>query len=174
MEEGLFQEVKKLINLVEEYKKDIENLSSKKEGFKNVNTHLKLAIKESEEATKKVIDNIIKISSMLSGTIEKLQKIQDENLRKELEKDLKEGIDILTNTLTLLEFQDIMSQRLHKISNFISDVEKEILKIILLFGIQEEQSQERKEELKERLEELEWKKEVTQDDVDDILKKFGL
>ncbi len=174
MEEGLFQEVRKLINLVEKYKKDIESLSSKKEGFKNVNTHLKLAIQESEEATKKVIDNVIKISSILTKTIEKLQNVQDSKLRGEIEKELKEAISMLTDTLTLLEFQDIMSQRLLKISDFISDVEKEILKIILLFGIQEEQSEKKKEELKERLEELEWKKEVTQDDVDDILKQFGL
>ncbi|WP_029521984.1 protein phosphatase CheZ [Persephonella sp. KM09-Lau-8] len=174
MAEGLFQEVKKLLDIIEQYKKDIENLGSKKEGFKSVNTHIELAIKESEEATKKLIDNIMEISSDLKEVLSLISQIKDEELKTKITGKLEKVLSQLTDSLTLLEFQDIVSQRLIKISDFISDVEKEILKILLLFGISEEKSENKKEELREKLEELEWKKEVSQEDVDDILKQFGM
>ncbi|WP_457626196.1 hypothetical protein [Persephonella sp.] len=174
MTEGLFQEVKKLLEIVEKYKKDVESLGSKREGLRSVNTHLELAIKESEEATKKIIDNILESTKIIQSLIKKISGINDNELKESLKEDMEKVLKILTESLTLLEFQDILSQRLLKISNFITDFEKEVLKILLLFGISEEKSEERKEELKEKLEELEWKKEVSQEDVDDILKQFGM
>ncbi len=170
MTEGLLQEVKKLLDIIESYKNDIESLGSKREGLKSVNKHIELAIKESEEATKKLIDNIMETTKILKNVLEQLTPTDHERLKD----DLKKGVKLLTESLTLLEFQDILSQRLLKISNFITDLEKEILKILLLFGIKEEKSDEKREELKEKLEELEWKKEVSQEDVDDILKQFGM
>lgn len=174
MTEGLYQEIKKLFEVIEQYKKDIETLGSKKEGFKSVNTHIELAIKESEEATKKLIDNIMETSSEIKEVLSLVSQIDNEDLKNKIISKLEKVLSQLTNSLTLLEFQDIVSQRLIKISDFISDVEKEILKILLLFGINEEESENKKEELKEKLEELEWKKEVSQEDVDDILKQFGM
>ncbi|WP_457639020.1 protein phosphatase CheZ [Persephonella sp.] len=174
MTEGLLQEVKKLLNIIETYKKDVESLGAKKEGLKSVNTHIELAIKESEEATKKLIDNIMSISQMLKNMLETASKVENEELKNKLRSDIEQALSKLTESLTLLEFQDIVSQRLLKISGFVTDLEKEILKILLLFGINEEKSETKKEELKEKLEELEWKKEVSQEDVDDILKQFGM
>ena len=77
------------------------------------------------------------------------------------------------SALTLLEFQDIMAQRLLRIKGFLSDVEKSILRIVILAGIEEIEN-ERKEDLQKKLEELEWKKEVSQDEVDEIMKQFGM
>ncbi|WP_457634797.1 hypothetical protein [Persephonella sp.] len=170
MTEGLLQEVKKLLGIIENYKKDIENLGTKREGLKSVNQHIELAIKESEEATKKLIDNILETTNILKNIMSQLSPEENSKFKEDLEKVIK----LLTESLTLLEFQDILSQRLLKISNFMTDLEKEILKILLLFGISEETSDKKREELKEKLEELEWKKEVSQEDVDDILKQFGM
>ncbi|WP_456464477.1 hypothetical protein [Persephonella sp.] len=170
MTEGLLQEVKKLLGIIEEYKKDVETLGTKREGLKSVNQHIELAIKESEEATKKLIDNIMETTKILKRVLEQLTQDDQRKFKDDLEKIMR----LLTESLTLLEFQDILSQRLLKISGFITDLEKEILKILLLFGISEEKSDEKREELKEKLEELEWKKEVSQKDVDDILKQFGM
>jgi len=174
MNEGLLTEIRKLINIIENYKQDVETLETKREGLKSVNTHIELAIQESEEATKKLIDNIVEITKTLQNVLKKVSLIEDATLRKSILEELEEAISRLTQSLTLLEFQDIISQRLLKISSFITDLEKEILKILILFGINEEESPSKKEELKEKLEELEWKKEVSQEDVDDILKQFGM
>ncbi len=174
MNESLFDELKKVLSIIEEYKKEIERLGSKKEGFKSVNKHIELAIQESEEATQKILDNIINVTSSLNKNLEILSKIKDKEVKESLEKNIKDAVKKLTETITLLEFQDIVSQRLQKISGFVSDIEKEILKILILFGINRETSEKKKEELKEKLEELEWKRDVSQEDVDDILKQFGL
>jgi len=99
----------------------------------------------------------------------------DDNLIVEGEEISQQIYDILFNDLTKLEFQDILSQRLLKISNFLKDVEKEVLKILLLFGLNDSStSDEKKREIREKLKEIEWKKEISQEDVDDILKEFGL
>ncbi|ACO04238.1 MAG TPA: hypothetical protein DEP48_05795 [Persephonella sp.] len=174
MNENLFDELKRVLSLIEQYKKDIESLGSKKEGFRSVNEHIELAIQESEEATQKILDNIMEITSLINNSLQTVLKIDNTEIKESLEENLKKAVGKLTETLTLLEFQDIISQRLQKISNFISDVEKEILKILILFGIGRETSEKKKEELKEKLEELEWKRDVSQEDVDDILKQFGL
>ncbi|WP_456401251.1 protein phosphatase CheZ [Persephonella sp.] len=174
MNEGLFDELKKVLSIIEEYKKDLETLGTKKEGFKSVNMHIELAIQESEEATQKIIENIMGIVSILKENLRIISEIPDTERKEILMKNTEDVIGKLTETLTLLEFQDIVSQRLQKISNFISEIEKEILKILILFGINRETSDKKKEELKEKLEELEWKRDVSQEDVDDILKQFGL
>ncbi|WP_457641136.1 protein phosphatase CheZ [Persephonella sp.] len=174
MNQGLFEELKKLLSTIEQYKKDIEVLGTKKEGLKSINSHIELAIKESEEATHKIIENIMEITSILKENLQIISSINNIEIKDKLEENTQFVINKLTETLTLLEFQDIISQRLQKISNFISDLEREILKILILFGINSETSEKKKEELKEKLEELEWKREVSQDDVDDILKQFGM
>jgi len=174
MGEGLFQELKRLLDIIENYKREIEGLQTRKEGFRTVNEHIKLAIRESEEATQRLIDNIMDITSLLKESLDVVEEVKDERIKDILRRNCEKSLKILTESLTLLEFQDIVSQRLLKISNFITDLEKEILKILLLFGIKEEKSEEKREELKGKLEELEWKREVSQEDVDDILKQFGM
>ena len=78
------------------------------------------------------------------------------------------------NALTLLEFQDIMAQRLLKVRDFLLDLEKSIVRVALVAGLEETEKEEEKEEIREKLEELEWKKEVSQSEVDEIMKQFGL
>jgi hypothetical protein len=93
--------------------------------------------------------------------------LSNEQKREKAEKLLSGTLENLMSALTLLEFQDIMAQRLLRIKGFLSDVEKSILRIVILAGIEEIEN-ERKEDLQKKLEELEWKKEVSQDEVDEI------
>ncbi len=176
---SLIEEVKELINIVENYKKELENLDVKKNGFKSVNQHIKLSIQESEKYTTEIISDI-------NGCLKSLKKVQsncgtlkkiygNDPLIEENEQLAKQIYDTLFNDLTKLEFQDILSQRLLKISDFLTDLEREILKILLIFGLKDNtKSEEEKREIEEKLKEIEWKKEISQEDVDDILKEFGL
>ncbi len=173
MEKGLLKELKELLDLIESFKSELSKVSSKKEGFKTVNMHIDTAISESEEATKKLID-------IIGDSLEKLQKVLE--LLSGLEGEAKnEVLNLLnsvlvnlTDSLTLLEFQDIMAQRLLKVRDFLSDLEKSIVKITLVAGLEETEEGEEREEIKRKLEELEWKKEVSQEEVDEIMKQFGL
>ncbi len=176
---SLIEEVKELINIVENYKKELENLDVKKDGFKSVDQHIRLSIQESEKYTSEIINDISSALSILKKISENNQTLKkiygNDVLLEENSKLIDEVYNTLFNDLTKLEFQDILSQRLLKIANFMKDLEKEILKILLLFGLNDStKSEKEKEEIREKLKEIEWKKEVSQEDVDDILREFGL
>ena len=174
---GLLEEIKKLVVLIEDYKKEVEDLSVQKEGFSAVKNHLKLAIEESKEAVDKLIENINKTISNLEELLKINQQISeniDEKFSNKIKTLVENSLQLLTEGITALEFQDIIAQRMKKTLTFLEDLEKKILKILLIVGIDEEEHKNKKEELKKKLDEIEWKKEVSQDDVDDILKEFGL
>ena len=172
MDKSLLDELKELLQLIESFKSEISKVSAQKDGFKAVNHHIETAINESEEATKKLIDLIGDSLEKLQESLELTQKLTGEEAQK-LQSLISATLNNLMSALTLLEFQDILAQRLLKVKTFISDVEKSILKIALLAGL-EEKPQEEKDEIKKKIEELEWKKEVSQEDVDEIMKQFGL
>ncbi len=177
MEKSLIEELKQLLSLIENYKEEAKELGIKKEGFNTVKNHLNLAIEESKNAVELLIENINASLDLINSTIEEVKYLRENSDNKVLEKiegNLQKVVEILTNSLTSLEFQDILAQRLQKTISFLSDVEKTILKILLILGIKEEEFKDKQEDFKKKLEELEWKKEVSQDDVDDILKEFGL
>ena len=173
MEKGLLNELKELLSLVESFKEELSKVSSKREGFKAVNKHIDTAISESEEATKKLIDVIGDSLEKLQKAVELVAGLEGDS-REEVLKLLNTVLSNLMNSLTLLEFQDIMAQRLLKVRDFLSDLEKSIVRVALVAGLEETVEEEEKEEIKKKLEELEWKKEVSQEDVDQIMKQFGL
>ncbi len=178
----ILQELKSLLNIVEQFHQELENLSLGKRGFKEAYSQLDKAIRESEEATKKLIDVVNKnlermkkisqdMDEILShGACKHVTKIVKRD-KKELNKMEKE----LTDSLALFSFQDISSQRILKVKNFLQDVEKGILRLMVAVGIEDESMPEsKKKEIERKLEDLEWKKEVTQEDVDELLKELGM
>lgn len=172
----VIEEIKNLLSLIESYKEEATDLNIKKEGFFAVKNHLKSAVDESKDAVETILNNINKTILNLEEILKLKDMLSDDNkeIKDKIDSLAKETISLLTDSLTKLEFQDIVGQRLNKVLSFIEDIEKSILKVLLILGIDEESSKEKKEELKRKLEELELKKEVSQDDVDDILKEFGL
>jgi len=167
-QKNLLKELSELLNLVESFKEELSKISAHKRGFEAVSNHIDTAISESEEATKKLIDIIGKTYESLQDIANSLKDKSPEDAKK-----LSEILNNLTTALTFLEFQDILAQRLLKVKTFVSELEKSILRVALLAGI-EEAREEEKEELQKKLEELEWKKEVSQSEVDEIMKQFGL
>ena len=177
MEKSLIDELKQLLSLIENYKEEAKELGIQKEGFSTVKNHLNLAIEESKNAVELLIENINSSLDLIKTSLEEIKNLKqtsDNNSINKIEENLEKVVNILTESLTSLEFQDILAQRLQKTLNFLSDVEKTVLKILLILGVNEEEFKDKQQEFKKKLEELEWKKEVGQDDVDDILKEFGL
>ena len=171
MERNLLKELQDLLNLVETFKRELAEVSSKKEGIKTISEHINLSITESEEAVKRIIELIGKslsdleeLRSLIGGLDESRQRIAEEKLNSLSSQ--------LTNALTLLEFQDILAQRLLKIKDFLNDLEKSLVRVLIMSGLEGNKISD--EEVKKKLEELEWKKEISQEDVDEIMKQFGL
>lgn len=173
MEKGLLKEIKELLSLIESFKDELSKVSSKREGFKAVNRHIDTAISESEEATKKLIEAIGDSMEKLQKAVEIVSNLKGEGREKAISL-IRSVLNTLMNSLTLLEFQDIMAQRLLKVRDFLLDLEKSIVRIVLVAGLEETEKEEEKGEIKKKLEELEWKKEVSQSEVDEIMKQFGL
>ncbi len=171
MERNLLKELQDLLNLVETFKRELAEVSSKKEGIKTISEHINLSITESEEAVKRIIELIGKSL----GDLEELKSLiggLDEGRQRVAEEKLNSLSSQLTNALTLLEFQDILAQRLLKIKDFLNDLEKSLVRVLIISGLEENKISD--EEVKKKLEELEWKKEISQEDVDEIMKQFGL
>jgi len=172
MEKNLLLELKNLLNLIESFKGEISSISEKKRGINLATSQIETAINESEEATRKLIDSVGESLEEINSLIELTSRIEDGELRSAFQEKLTGLLNRLTRNLTLLEFQDILAQRLLKVKDFLTDLEKSILKVALLAGIEEKPAEEK--ELRRKMEELEWKKEVSQEDVDEIMKQFGL
>ncbi len=174
MERKVKEDIKDLIEKIESYKTQFSQLNEKSSGFSIVNQHINKSIKESEEATKKIIENITYSLSLLE---ENKSYLNGHLYSMEIERVKQNESTIssnLTEALTLLEFQDILAQRLKKISSFLTEVEKDIMKIALELGLSETKDSKQAEKIRKKLEELEWKKEVSQKDVDEILNEFGM
>ncbi len=174
MENQTNKEFKELIQKIENFKHQLSGLNEKSTGFSIVNQHISKSITESEEATKKIIENITYALSLIEENRSFLNghvySMEIERLREN-----EESIsNLLTEVLTLLEFQDILAQRLKKISQFLDEIEKDILKISLELGLEKKKDSKEAEKIRKKLEELEWKREVSQDDVDEILNEYGM
>ena len=178
----ILYELKSLLNILEQFHQELENLSLGKVGFKEAYSQLEKAIKESEESTKRLIDVINKNLKRIKKINQDLDEILEhgacKHITKIVRKDKREISKLkndFTESLTLFSFQDISSQRILKVKKFLQDLERSILRLMIAVGIEDESiPEEKKKEIEKKLEELKWKEEVTQEDVDEILKEMGL
>ena len=174
MDKKIREDIKEIIQKIEDYKSIFSSITEKKEGFSIVNKHINKSISESEEATKKLIENITYALSLIEENKDILNKSIYSMEIEKIKQNENSLSDILTESLTLLEFQDILAQRLKKISDFLNEVERDIINLANDLGLEESLNSEKAEEIRKKLEELEWKKEVNQTDVDEILKEHGM
>lgn len=177
MSTPLLEEAKSIIGMIEEYKNEIEALNLQKEGLKKVYSHIEQSIRESEAAVIKIIDmtsknlsNLSKLSALNEALV---QKYPGEPLAQESGEILKESGKLALDSLALFEFQDILAQRLQKATEFLSEIEKRILRLILLFGIHGVEPGKR-DEISKKIENIAWEREIAQEDVDAIFKELGL
>ncbi len=73
-------------------------------------------------------------------------------------KDTQKAISNIKKSIEKLQYQDILAQRLKKVEDFLKEIDKKI--------------DTNKDE--DELNEFAWENEVAQDDIDDILKSYGL
>ncbi len=114
----------------------------KNRDFQIAYEHLQKSIEESEEAVKKAIELIH----------ENIELVNENGIDRET------FVENLTKQLELLQFQDILAQRLKKVQQFLIQTDN---------SISTHQSEI-------ALKEFAWEKEIEQENVDDILKSYGL
>lgn len=177
MDKNLINETKSFLTMIQSYQEELSTLHFEEKGIDTVNTHLKKSISESEEAAEKILDNIHRSLKYIEEIRSVCATMRSEGTTAEAEK-IEQMLDIVqkntVENLTLMEFQDILAQRLLKSSGLLDDLKSKMLKLILLMGINENENDEARQQMEAKLNEIAWEKEVDQDDVDDILRQFGL
>jgi hypothetical protein len=177
MDKNLIDETKSFLELIQTYQQELSVLSFEGKGIDTVNGHLQKSIKESEEASEKILDNINRSLEALEAAKAICDRLADSGALKEA-KQLDELLETIRKsaleTLTSMEFQDILVQRLIKSSTLLDELKSKLLKLLLLLGINESEDTEEREKMESKLKEIAWEKEVDQDDVDEILKQFGM
>jgi chemotaxis protein CheZ len=127
-----------------------------------------------------LIDSRERLAGTLSQAAETLTKGQSGNCiacaltesKHRLLQDDKRLIEIMTS----LSFQDLVAQRVKKLTTIIHDVERKLLELVVVFGLKHDGTQpEVKTEATDLLKELNASSSnaMKQDLVDDILGKFG-
>ena len=149
--------------------------------------HLSELAKMTEEGAHRVMaiadelqDNNSKIKALLSQVQTELNneaslKAQGEKISKILEL-LEADEPHYMNIAVALSFQDLVAQRVKKLSTVFEEVQHKLLKLVVIFGVQKEQAKPATEgrgyEMLKQLEESRATA-LKQDLVDDILGEFG-
>ncbi len=110
--------------------------------------HLEKSRIESEEATKNILNYI-------NESLELLKQLESLQTNDSLIKELRENLE---KSLVSFQFQDIISQRLKKVEEFLLQADKTHGPVIA----------------GKELKEFAWENEVEQEHIDDILKSYGL
>ncbi len=175
----LYGAIGELAKKINELKKNLQVLDP---GIKEIATEkipqasdqLEMVIKETEEAAFAIMNRVEKLMEMvdeLYSTLESLKLSYGEDEKfKSLEEKVTTMQNLLTEVLTSLSFQDLTGQKIKRIIQLIKDMEKRILELVVSFGIKIKGKEEKGEE--KVLDTIKEDK-VSQEEVDEILAKFG-
>ena len=179
----LYGELGELAKYINDARKELKLLSDNEVGEKEIveaSDQLSFIVQHTEEATKGIMDAGDQLQRVLQRVIDKL--ISHE---PPLNEDVLIGIDDAmndaeTNITKIYEactFQDLTGQRIYKIINVLREVERQILRMVVVFGLNNAKvDDETRRELKEEVDLLEGPgmpgSSLGQDDIDDILNKL--
>ncbi|MGB0910174.1 MAG: protein phosphatase CheZ [Nitrospirales bacterium] len=157
-------------------------LATTSEQLPEATAHLKDLAKTTEEGTHKVMvitDEMTENRAQIKKLLQGLPTMSGDDMAVNV-KTITELLDAddtrITNITVALGFQDIVAQRVAKLVTVLDEVQHKLLKLVVVFGLQEKDKTTKKEGRGyEMLQELEASKNTSlkQDLVDDILSEFG-
>ncbi len=128
------------------------------------------AIQDSHQRVTKGVTEVVGALSLKQATPETLKLL--EMMLDQLAADDKRLIDIMT----ALSFQDLVAQRVLKLVNVIEDVQRKLLELVVVFGLDSKREEQPAQgQINTLLKQLEESKTtvMNQDLADEILKQFG-
>ncbi len=177
----LYGAIGELAKKINELKKSLQVIDPKikeiaTEKIPQASDQLEAIIKETEEAAFNIMSRVEKLMDMVDELYTNLENLklsygEDEKI-KQLEEKVTTMQNLLTEVLTALSFQDLTGQKIKRIIQLIKDMEKRILELVVSFGIKIKKMPQKKEEEEKVLDTIKEDK-VSQDEVDEILSKFG-
>ena len=185
-DQSIYDELGELTKYVEMMTRTIGDMevpvASTSDQLPDATAHLGELAKITEEGTHKVMA----ITEEMTESRKEIKKLFQDMTAKQVRigavsvKHITELLDAdetrITNITVALGFQDIVAQRVAKLVTVLDEVQHKLLKLVVVFGLQNKKKDTKKEGRGyEMLEQLEASKNTSlkQDLVDDILSEFG-
>ncbi|MFO0752709.1 MAG: protein phosphatase CheZ [Thermodesulfovibrionales bacterium] len=131
----------------------------------NAIDRLQFVIEKTEEAANKTMGIVEKYTLSMDDLASHLRNIKEPEESVNFLRNFKNSLeDDLTEILTTQSFQDLTGQTIKKVITLVGEIESELVKMITTFGVKIEQGAGSEETEAEQ---------VSQEDVDDLLKDFG-
>jgi len=182
----LYGELGELARFINNAKKELQDFqpdSLSKEKLPEASDQLAAIVSTTEEATRKIMDSCDDINSIHERVRDRLISIEpplDPDVVASIEDSLMEAQTSSMQIYEACTFQDLTGQRIQKIVETLKEVERQVLRMVIIFGLNNENAksmdEEKKKELQSDAELLNGPQlpgqSLEQDDIDDILNQL--
>lgn len=179
----LYGELGELAKFINTAKKELREFSPHDLADKQLpdaSDQLDAIVQTTEKATSQIMDSVERVQDIHAQMRDRLVSMDppiDADVMAGVDDALMESETNLTNIYEACNFQDLTGQRIMKIVNAIREVERQVLRMIVAFGIQKDEiDDETRKEMEEDLDLLNGPQlpgqSLAQDDIDDILSKL--
>ncbi|GJL64092.1 MAG: hypothetical protein NPIRA04_27460 [Nitrospirales bacterium] len=185
-DQSIYDELGELTKYVEMMTRTIGEMevpvASTSDQLPDATAHLGELAKITEEGTHTVMtitEEMTENRERLKTMVQNMAKVSSDDMAKQLKimSTLLDADEVrITNITVALGFQDIVAQRVAKLVTVLDEVQHKLLKLVVVFGLQNKKGQTKKEGRGyDMLHQLEASKNTAlkQDFVDDILSEFG-
>lgn len=179
----LYGELGELAKFINQARKDLRDfqphLLSEHE-IPDASDQLDAIVQQTEKATGSIMDSCEQLEGLNQRVIDKLighNPPLDEDVLAGVDDALTESQNHITNIFESCNFQDLTGQRIMKIVKTLREVERQVLRMVVVFGLQNKSVEEDvRKKLEDEAELLEGPQlpgnSLEQDDIDDILNKL--
>ena len=181
----LFHELGELARYINNAKKELQQVRSSNladEHLPNATNQLDAIVAMTENATSKIMDECDRLSAFHNNMRDRLISMDpplDPDALAGIDDEINNAATSITHIFEACNFQDITSQRIQKVVKALQEVERQVLRMVVVFGLMENDSkldEQTKAELREDAELLNGPQlsgqGLEQDDIDEILSKL--
>ncbi len=179
---GELGELARFINRMKSELREFQPNMIADEKIPEASDQLDAIVQQTEKATSRIMDALERVDNVHRDVLERLMCNEpplDPDVMAGVEDSFTEAGTALTDVYEACNFQDLTGQRIMKIIKALREIERQVLRMVIVFGLKNEES-ELNESDKMRLEEnvdlLEGpqtgNKGMDQDEIDDILSKL--
>ena len=175
-------ELAKFINAAKKELKDVQNGNLTDQHLPNATNHLDAIVQMTEQATSQIMDECDRLNMFHTDMRERLISMDpplDPNILAGVDDAITQAQTSITHVFEACNFQDITVQRIQKVVKALQEIERQVLRMVLVFGLQENDDKldaKTKEQLQHEADLLNGPqlagKGLEQDDIDAILSKL--
>lgn len=177
---GELGELAKFINTARKELREFQPNVLTEHEIPDASDQLDAIVKQTEKATGSIMDSCEQLETINQRIIDKLISHEpplNEDVLASIDDAMMEGQTHVTNIFESCNFQDLTGQRIMKIVKTLREVERQVLRMVVVFGLQNKTvDEDTRQKLESEADLLEGPQlpgnSLEQDDIDDILNKL--